>query len=120
LVGVIMGRHVPWEWMWYLSRGDLSKALRRLRREGVAWRGIRISYPTPREATAALQPHFTVTRVSPLGCFLPPSYAAAWLNQAPRTLAVLTRLEELAQRFAALASLSDHYIIEAKKSPPPH
>jgi ubiquinone/menaquinone biosynthesis C-methylase UbiE len=117
LVWVIMGRHVPWEWMWYLCRGDLSRSLRRLRREGVAWQGIRISYPTPREMTAMLRPHFTVTRLSPLGCVLPPSYAAAWLNQAPRALAVLTRLEVLAQRSAALASLSDHYIVEATNSP---
>ena len=117
LVWVIMGRHAPWEWLWYLCRGELSKSLRRLNREGAAWRGRRISYPTPGEIRAMLRPHFKVTRVSPLGCVLPPSYAAAWLNRAPRTLAALTRLEELAQRSPVLASLSDHYIIEATHSP---
>ena len=117
LVLVLMGRHVPWEWLWYLGRGDPRKSVRRLGRQGVVWRGMQITYPTPTEATALLRPHFAVTRVSPLGCVLPPSYAAAWLDDAPRVLDFLTRLEERAQRFAALASLSDHYIIEATKAP---
>jgi SAM-dependent methyltransferase len=116
LLIVMMGRHVPWEWLWYLSRGKVPTSLRRLRRDGVAWRGMHIAYPTPGEAAAMLRPHFTVTRVSPLGCALPPSYAAAWLNEAPRAFQVLAWLEERAQRFAALASLSDHYIIEATKA----
>jgi ubiquinone/menaquinone biosynthesis C-methylase UbiE len=116
-VGVVMGRHVPWEWIWYFVHGDFSKAWRRLGREGVVWRGMKISYPTPKEMTATLRPHFTVTRVSPLGCLLPPSYAAAWLNRTPRALALLTRLEKLAQHSALLASLSDHYIIEATNAP---
>ena len=30
-----MGRHVPWEWGWYLARGEGGKAFRRLRRDGV-------------------------------------------------------------------------------------
>jgi len=117
LLWVVMGRHAPWEWLWYLYRGELSKSFRRLNREGAAWRGRRILYPTPGELTAMLQPHFKVRRMSPVGCVLPPSYAAAWLNQAPRTLAVLTWLEELAQRSTMLASLSDHYMIEAAHSP---
>jgi ubiquinone/menaquinone biosynthesis C-methylase UbiE len=115
LIAVIMGRHVPWEWMWYLSRGELSKSLRRLSREGITWRGMRISYPTPRETATMLRPHFSITRVSPLGCVLPPSYAAGWLDRAPTALDILTRLELLALRCAPLASLSDHYIIEAKR-----
>ena len=52
LLWVVMGRHAPWEWLWYLYRGELSKSFRRLNREGTAWRGRRILYPTPGELTA--------------------------------------------------------------------
>jgi hypothetical protein len=115
LIWVIMGRHVPCEWLWYLSRGKVRKALRRLQRKGVEWRGLTISYPTPAEVTAVLKPYFAVTRVSPLGCVLPPSYAAAWLNRSPRALSLLARLESLAQRSTVLAGWSDHYIVEASR-----
>jgi hypothetical protein len=64
---------------------------------------------------AVLKPYFAVKRVSPLGCVLPPSYAAAWLNRSPRALTALTRLELLAQRSTALAGWSDHYILEANR-----
>ncbi|HEY0938970.1 MAG TPA: methyltransferase domain-containing protein [Steroidobacter sp.] len=117
LVWVIMGRRVPWEWLWYLARADMRKALRRFEKNGVEWRGLKITYPTPAEASAAIGPYFEIRRVSPLGCVLPPSYAAAWLNRSPRTLAALTRLEVLAQRSTALAAWSDHYILQAARLP---
>jgi SAM-dependent methyltransferase len=115
LIWVVMGRRAPWEWMWYLPRGEVRRAMRRFQRNGVEWRGLRISYPTPAEMAAVLKPYFAVKRVSPLGCVLPPSYAAAWLNRSPRALTALTRLELLAQRSTALAGWSDHYILEANR-----
>ena len=117
LLWVIMGRHVPWEWVWYLARGQWRKAWRRLRRGGIQWRGMTVSYPTPRQVQELLSPHFAVRRIAPLGFALPPSYAAGWLSRSPRALAVLTRIELLAQRCALLASLADHYIIEAVRLP---
>ena len=73
-------------------------------------------YPTPAEVTALLAPRYSVSRVSPLGVALPPSYAAGWLNRSPRVLSVMTRLEAFAQRSTGLASWSDHYILEARRS----
>jgi SAM-dependent methyltransferase len=118
LVWVVMGRYVPWEWLWYLLQGNWTKAWRRLNRRGVSWRGLNILYPTPAELTAVLRPHFAICRVAPLGVALPPSYAGKWLERRPRLLKTLTRLEELAQRWSVLASLSDHYIVEATRLPP--
>ncbi|MDB6090904.1 MAG: Methyltransferase type 11 [Gammaproteobacteria bacterium] len=117
LLWVVMGRYAPWEWLWYLVRGHWRKAWRRLDRGGVEWRGLTISYPTPAQIRAVLRPHFAITRLAPLGVALPPSYAAGWLDRSPRALAVLARLEKLAQRSSALASLSDHFIVEATRLP---
>jgi SAM-dependent methyltransferase len=118
LLWVLMGRHAPWEWLWYLTRGQWRKAWRRLSPSGVEWRGMIISYPTPREMKTLLRPYFSVSRVAPLGFALPPSYAAAWLNRAPLVSKLLTYLERRAQRVSFLASLSDHFIVEAVRLPP--
>lgn len=115
LLWVLMGRHVPWEWIWYASRAEWTKAVRRMRPGGVCWRGLTISYPAPAIMGRCLGPWFQVDRVTPLGLFLPPTYAAEWLEQSPRLLAALSRLEALARRSSALANFSDHYIVEATR-----
>lgn len=116
LVWVLMGRHVPWEWGWYLLHGEPKKAWRRLS-AATRWRGLTIAYPTPRGVSRMLQPFFRVDGVSPLGFALPPSYAAGWLNRRPRALAALTHLERLARTCPPLASCADHYIVEATRLP---
>jgi SAM-dependent methyltransferase len=115
LIWVLMGRHVPWEWLWYLSRGAPAKAWRRLQPGGVSWRGMKIRYPTPAQLVQLLQPHFVIDRIAPLGIALPPSYAATWLNHSPRSLRALTWLERRAQGSAFLARFSDHFMIEATR-----
>src|SRR6187455_2398568 len=112
---VAMGRYVPWEWMWYLARGAGRKAFRRLNRDGVEWRGIHVSYPSPRMLANALRPHFVTQRASALGFALPPSYAAGWLGNSPRMLRALTRMEHAAQRWTALAAFADHYYLQATR-----
>lgn len=118
LVWVLLGRHVPWEWGWFLLRADPARACRRLR--GVTgWRGLNIAYPTPGEVIRMLAPYFRVDALRPLGVALPPSYAAAGLNRRPRMLAALTRLEHSLQNRRALAYFADHYIVEATRLPVP-
>jgi hypothetical protein len=112
-----MGRHAPWEWLWYLTRGQWRKAWRRLRPGGTEWRGMTISYPTPAQMSALLRPYFTITRLAPLGVVLPPSYAAAWLDRSPHMLTALTLIEKMAQHSSVLASWSDHFIVEATRLP---
>jgi SAM-dependent methyltransferase len=119
LLWVVMGRHAPWEWVWYLTRGRWRKAWRRLHRGGIEWRGLTISYPTPAEIRSVLRPHFAVTRLAPLGVALPPSYASAWLDRWPFAARVLMRLESWAQCSSMLASWSDHFIVEAVRLPGP-
>lgn len=115
LLFVIMGRYVPWEWLWYLARGDWRRAFRRLARDGVEWRGLTISYPTPAETAESLRRHFSIDNVIPLGFALPPTYAARTLERSPRLLRGLTRLELRAQRASALAGWADHYLVRARR-----
>jgi SAM-dependent methyltransferase len=116
LLWVFLGRHVPWEWSWYLLRAQPRRALRRLP-GATSWRGLRVLYPTPAQVTSVLRPLFRIDALRPLGVALPPSYAARWLERRPRALAALTRLEQRAQGSAFLARFADHYIIEATRLP---
>jgi SAM-dependent methyltransferase len=116
LVWVVMGRDALWEWAWHLGRGQWRTAFRRRRQEGVEWRGMRISYPTPRQLARVLHPYFETVGCRPLGIALPPSYASAWLARAPRMFAVLTRLEQALNGWEALAAFADHYILEARRT----
>jgi SAM-dependent methyltransferase len=114
LMFVVMGRHVPWEWAWYLAHGDRQRAFRRLRRDGAQWRGLTIRYPTPSELAAALAPGFVTRRRAALGFALPPSYASQWLDSRPHMLAALTRIERIMQ--GVTAGLADHYVLEAARA----
>ena len=117
LVWVVMGRHVPWEWTWFLVRGQWQQAFRRQRNGGATWKGMSIQYPTPNELVRLLSPHFTPMRRSPLGVVLPPTFASRWLEDSPRLLSMLAHIERVAQRWQPLAALADHYIIEARRIP---
>jgi SAM-dependent methyltransferase len=116
LLFVVMGRYVPWEWLWYLAQGDRRRAFRRLERNGVIWRGMMIRYPTPAELAQALAPGFETQRRTALGFALPPSYASAWLDSRPRWLRALTALERATRRMTA--NLADHYMLEAALAAP--
>jgi SAM-dependent methyltransferase len=116
LVWVIMGRFVPWEMAWYLLRGNPRRAFRRMGRDGSEWRGLTIHYPTPADCAHLLEPHFVLDVARPLGAVLPPSYAAGWLERAPRMRAWLTRMERVLFERARGAGLGDHYVLEARRA----
>jgi len=114
LLFVMLGRHVPWEWAWYLARGDARRAFRRMASGGAAWRGLTVRYPTPRVLARSLAPQFVTRRTTGLGFALPPSYAEAWLQNSPTAFGALKAIESATCRFTA--GLADHYILEARRA----
>lgn len=112
---VVMGPAVPWEWAWFLSRREPGKAFRRLRREGVAWRGMRVRYPAPGTVRRAFGPEFRRRRVSALGALLPPTYAEAWAARRRHLVNALARWERRLEALPPLPSLADHYILELER-----
>ncbi len=109
---VIMGPLVPWEWLWYLRKGQPVKGFRRLSNKGVRWRGITIRYPAISSAANSFKPYFQVKRVSALGTFLPPSYAEKWAAAHPGWISRLERLERRLAYLKLVAYFADHYILE--------
>lgn len=108
----LMGPMCPWEWFWYLRRGQPAKALRRLKRGGVSWRGLKVYYPSIRTVQQAFGPHFRLLRASAIGALLPPTYAEAWAIQHPRLIERLATWERRCETWPLLPGLADHYLLE--------
>jgi SAM-dependent methyltransferase len=111
----IMGPLVPWEWIWYLGKGDPARAFRRLRRGGVTWRGLTVQYPSIRATRRALASEFWTVRIGAVGALLPPTYLEEWTRRHPRLLAALDRWERRLERMPPLPWLADHYLIELER-----
>jgi SAM-dependent methyltransferase len=111
----VMGPLVPWEWAWYLRRGQPAKAFRRLRRGGVAWRGLTIRYPSIGALRRAFAPWFRMRRASAVGALLPPSYAEGWAVRRPRLLGRLGHWERRFETWPPLPWLADHYLLELER-----
>ena len=111
----VMGPVVPWEWLWFLARGEPAKAFRRLRPGGVAWRGLSIRYPSARRLRRAFSPGFRYLRAGALGALVPPPYSEPWAARHPRLLAFLDRWERRLETWAPLPSLADHYVLELER-----
>jgi SAM-dependent methyltransferase len=111
----VMGPLVPWEWAWYLRRGQPAKAFRRLRRGGVVWRGLTIRYPSIGAVRRAFAPAFRLRRVSAVGALVPPSYAESWALRRGRLLERLGRWERRLAAWPPLPWLADHYLLELER-----
>ncbi|MSR05828.1 MAG: class I SAM-dependent methyltransferase [Gemmatimonadetes bacterium] len=112
LVLGIMGPVVPWEWAWYMLRGQPGKALRRLRRGGVEWRGMTVRYPTIGTLRRVFGHTFRFVRAGAIGAIVPPPYAEAWARRHPAVTETLVRWERAIETVPPLPWLADHYQLE--------
>lgn len=111
----LMGRYVPWEWGWFLSRGDRKAAFRRLGPEGTEWRGLRIAYPSIREIRRVFAPRFRFLGARAIGVFVPPSYVEGWAAKHPRLLGALDTMERRLEAVPPLPSLADHVLVDFER-----
>jgi SAM-dependent methyltransferase len=110
LVLCLMGRLVPWEWIWYCTRP--RKAFRRLGAGGAVWKGIRVHYPTIGAVKRAFSQYFQPTRVAGIGFLLPPPYTEGVFRRVPQLLHWLDRLERRIEAVPPIPWFADHYLLE--------
>lgn len=111
----LLGRWVPWEWLWYGLRGAPRTALRRLRPGGAPWRGTTVRYPPLRQIRRDFGEHWRMLRVAGVGILVPPSYAESWAARHPRLVERLARLERMIDTLPPLDRLGDHVLIELQR-----
>ncbi len=111
----VMGPLVPWEWAGFLLRGKPREAFRRLRRGGVAWRGITVRYPSIGTLSSIFADGFRPLHVSAVGALLPPTEWEPWTERHPRLLAALARWERRLETVPPLPWLADHYLLELER-----
>jgi ubiquinone/menaquinone biosynthesis C-methylase UbiE len=88
----IIGRFCAWETVYYLLRGQVSKAFRRWQRGGVTTSfGVRVFYPTVAQVCRALAPEFELVRLAGIGVSVPPSFVTGLSDRWLRRLAAIDR-----------------------------
>ena len=118
LAWVVMGRHVPWEWAWYLARGDPRKAFRRC--AAAASRGAAYAFLIRRRASSRARCGriFAPRVATPLGLRAAAELRLGLARSPAAPAGALTRVERAAQRWHVAAAFADHYIFEAPRSRP--
>lgn len=116
---VIMGRCCLWEQFYFLVKGALGKAFRRLKNVGT---GTQIAdttfltwYYSPREVRRFFSPEFALVQKHPIALFVPPSYLEPFFAKRPALLQLLNRIDRLFITFGFLANFADHYCLRLKK-----
>ncbi len=112
----VMGPVVPWEWLWFMTHGQPRTALRRFRRGGVLWRGLRVRYPSVGRLSKILAPAWQIRRTTAVGALVPPSYAEPWAQRHPTWIDRLARIERRFETFPPLVRLADHYLLELERT----
>ena len=114
LVLVVMGPWCPWEWGWYLARGQVRTAFRRFRSGDLAHVGegarMRVWYPSPQRMRRTMAPYFHLVETTGLGVLLPPTFARNLVDRWPDFFERLAGLDRKVGRVFPGTWLNDHYL----------
>lgn len=108
----VMGPVVPWEWFWYVCRGQFAKAFRRLNPGGIQWHDLTIYYPSIGQLNRSFSPYFKLRRKAALGALLPPPYMESFAVKRPNFIKLVNRWEQRLEQMFPLPWLADHYLAE--------
>jgi ubiquinone/menaquinone biosynthesis C-methylase UbiE len=114
LVFSTIGRFCLWETLYYLSRNDLRRAIRR-------WGGtatmssdkVPIFYPSVAAIRRAFAPEFRLVHFAGIGCCIPPSYVK---GIGRRQLRMLETIDRTIAGIPLLRALSDHRLLVLRRS----
>jgi SAM-dependent methyltransferase len=107
----VMGRFCFWETVWYLLRGQPSKAFRRARGNSRASIGIPVYYHSARAVARSMAPEFRLVAKRGIGIFVPPSSMETVVRRAPGLCAALAQADGVAQAWPLLRSAGDHELL---------
>lgn len=114
----VMPPYCLWEMLWHGLHGDFKVATRRFKSADFSINAsarMPIYYPTVKRLKADFAPYFKVSRVMPLGLFLPPSDVYGVIEKRPSVLRSLIGLEGRFGEIGSLANFADHYWVELER-----
>lgn len=115
LVAAVIGRYCPWEFVFYLLRGDVRRARVRFRHGLVPvplnGETVWTRYYSPREFAREWSVAFAPRSLRALTLFTPPPYLAHWAVRVPRVLAGLARADRALSDKPVLRGLGDHFLM---------
>jgi SAM-dependent methyltransferase len=110
LVASVMGRFVPWEFVWFAAHGNFRAAIRRwqpkasYRLEGD---GIAVTVRSVAEMARAFAPEFQLTGWKGVGIAVPPSYMEKWAARAVELTRGLAHLDRALARLPLIRGMAD-------------
>jgi SAM-dependent methyltransferase len=108
------------EILWFLSRGQVARAFRRLPGKATARLGdaaIAVSYPSISHLRRKFAPWFRLDARRAVGLFVPPSYVETWARKNTNALARLEKLDRIFAAWPILRDLGDHVLLEFVRCP---
>jgi ubiquinone/menaquinone biosynthesis C-methylase UbiE len=114
----VMSRFCLWEILYYTSKGKLSTAFRRIRKDvqfNVNGYSMPVFYYSPRHLKKLFESKFKLVETHPAGLFIPPSYLEKQFSKRPQWLKRLNRWEERLGKYTIFSPLADHYCIILKQ-----
>lgn len=118
LVFVIMPRNCLWERLYFILKGNMKAARRRKKTDSILANVEDEQVPTwyynPKEIIALASDKFKVTKVKPIGLFIPPSYLEPFFKSKQWFLSILVAFERCFS-FSVFSKYADHYIITLSK-----
>jgi len=114
LVFSIIGRFCLWETLYYLSRTDIRRAIRRWGgRATMSSDKVPIFYPSVAAIRRAFAPEFRLVHFAGIGCCIPPSYVQ---GIGGRQLQMLETIDRTIAGVPLLRALSDHRLLILRRS----
>jgi ubiquinone/menaquinone biosynthesis C-methylase UbiE len=112
----LFGRFCLWEIVWYALHGNIKKAFRRLRDQGVLAnlapnQCVVVRYPSVGFLRRAFGPHFRLVNWKGIGVAVPPSYLEPWAARFVRLFKIATLLDHFLGRCPGFRALADHVML---------
>lgn len=115
--GVVMGRKCLWERLYYFLKGNRIKAMRRKKEQATAMiadQEVTVFYYSPKEILRLMAEAFELTKLKPIGLFVPPSYLNPFFRRKKAFLWLLNAMDRMIANFSFLSDYSDHYYFEIR------
>lgn len=111
-------RYCLWEIIYFLLRGNPSKAVRRWKGSTQASIGsceFSVYYPTLSQLRRTFAPNFRVRSVRGVGITVPPSYLETWVLRHPVLHSSLKKIDSIVRTWPVVRTVGDHMLLHLER-----